>query len=176
MSDTLKEEGLTLFRRGLQDEALAKFEAAAASYAAEGNDTGRGEMLNNIGVIQRVKRNYPAAIAALTQAQELFARIGDTNRQAQALGNLGDLYATQGEHVQAQRCYSDSAEQFAQVGDREKQSQVLRALSLYYLRQRQFALSMRVMDQSLTALPQRNIFQRIFHSMVRFALRLFGGT
>ena len=100
MSDTLKEEGLTLFRRGLQDEALAKFEAAAASYAAEGNDTGRGEMLNNIGVIQRVKRNYPAAIAALTQAQELFARIGDTNRQAQALGNLGDLYATQGEHVE----------------------------------------------------------------------------
>lgn len=174
MSDELKEEGLALFRNGERDEALVVFKTAADSYAAAGNDTGRGEMLNNIGVIYRLNQNWPEAIAVFTEAQDLFASAGDLDRQAQTLGNLGDLYAAQGEEEQALRSYSDAAELFAQAGDKLKESQVLRALSLYHLRRRHIALAMMIMDQSYTVHPHLNLFQHLFHRLIRFALALFG--
>ena len=173
MSDELKEEGLALFRQGNHEEALAVFNAAAESYAAAGNETGRGEMLNNIGVVQRVNQNWPEAMAALNEAQAVFESVGDVDRQAQALGNMGDLYAAQGEEEQAVRSYSDAAELFARVGDKAKESQVLRALALYHLRRRHMTQALMIMDQSYTVHPHPNIFQRLFHGLIRFALALF---
>jgi tetratricopeptide (TPR) repeat protein len=175
MSDELKEEGLTLFRRGLHEEALIRFNEAADAYAAAGDLTGRGEMLNNIGVVQRVKQNWDAALAAFQAAESIFQEAGDDNRRAQTLGNLGDLYAFRGDKERAVQAYSDSAEIFAQNGDGDKQSQVLRTLSLFYLRQRQVAQSLSIMEQSYDVKPNPNPLQRLFHSLIRFALRLFGG-
>ena len=97
MSDELKEAGLALFRQGQRQEAIARFEEAAASYAAAGDKTGEGEALNNIGVIRRLERDWPAAQEAFQRAQTLFAETGDQARQAQVTGNLGDLYAYQGQ-------------------------------------------------------------------------------
>lgn len=172
MSEQLKEEGLAQFRRGEREQALATFTAAAEAFAAAGDETGRGEMLNNIGVIQRVNQNWPEAIAALTEAQDLFATTGDLDRQAQTLGNLGDLYAARGDEQLALQCYSDSAELFAQAGDKLKESQVLWALSLYHLRQRHMVQAMMMMDQSYAVHPHPNLLQRLFHRLIRFALAL----
>ena len=175
MSDALKEEGLALFRRGKRDEALLKFQEAAAAYAAAGNAAGQGEMLNNIGVIRRVQQNWAAAAAAFEEAESIFAASGDDNRRAQVLGNLGDLYAFQGEGEKAARYYSDGAELFAQNGDREKQSQLLRALSLLHLRQRHIAESIYLMEQSLRVRPHRNLLQRLFHILIRLTMKIMGG-
>lgn len=176
MSDELKEEGLGLFRRGLHDEALQKFEAAAASYAETGDEAGRGEMLNNIGVIRRVQREWQAAIDAFDEAAAVFSETGDENRRGQVLGNLADLYAYEGEREKAARHYSDAAELMAQSGDREKQAELLRALSLLRLRQRRVMEAMMLMEQSLSVRPHLNPLQRLFRSLVRFAMRLMGGT
>lgn len=176
MSDELKEEGLGLFRRGLHDEALDKFEKAAASYAEAGEKAGRAEMLNNIGVIQRVRRRWDAAIAAFSEAEAVFAETGDENRRAQVLGNLGDLYASQGEGDKAARHYSDAAEIMARNGDRQKQAELLRALSLLRLRQRRVMEAMMLMEQSLDARPRLNLLQRLFRALIRFAMGLMGGT
>ena len=176
MSDELKDEGLGLFRRGLHDEALEKFEQAAASYAEAGEEAGHGEMLNNIGVIRRVQREWDAAIAAFGEAETIFAQTGDENRRAQVLGNLGDLYASQGEREKAARHYSDAAELMAQSGDRKKQAELLRALSLLRLRQWRIMEAMMLMEQSLNVRPRLNVLQRLFRSLIRFAMRLMGGT
>lgn len=175
MADQLKEEGLALFQRGLQDEALEKFQQAADAFAQAGDGTGRGEMLNNIGVIERVRRNWTEAEQALQEAAQLFEHNGDQNRQAQALGNLGDLYAARGQREQAIQHYSDAAAQFALDGDGEKQSQVLRTLSLYYLRQRQILPALVVMERSYEAKPRLNLAQRLFYALLRFVPRLMGG-
>lgn len=176
MSDELKEEGLGLFRRGQHDEALEKFEKAAASYAEAGEKAGRAEMLNNIGVIRRLQRQWDAAIAAFSEAEAIFAETGDENRRAQVLGNLGDLYASQGEGDRAARHYSDAAEIMAQSGDRQKQAELLRALSLLRLRQRRIMEAMMLMEQSLDVRPRINLLQRLFRTLIRFATRLMGGT
>ena len=170
MSDQLKEEGLGLFRQGKREEAIAKFEEAAASYLATGDDAGRGEVLNNIAVIYRMENKPQAALEMFAEAEKLFQKSGDRGRQGMVLGNLGDLYAFQGRLEEAARYYSDGAELLAAAGEREKQAQLLRALSLLSLRRRRFVEAMGLMEQSLAVRPRLNILQRLFLSMLRFVL------
>lgn len=171
----MKSEALQLFQQGRYEAALAQFETAAAAYADAADAAGRGEMLNNIGVLRRLLGQPDAARAALTEAEELFGRLGDAGRQGQALGNLADVHAQVGDRTAAARAYSTAAQLFAAAGDGEKQAQVLRALSLLRLRQGQFVVAMMHMEQSLSARPRVGLFGWIFRSMLRFALRLFGG-
>lgn len=175
MSEKLKDEGLALFRRGMHDEALSKFEAAAHAFAEEGDDLGRAEALNNIGVVQRVRKEWQAAEEALKEAVQLFAKLGDDNRHGQALGNLGDFYAFRGNSEEAAHFYSDGAELLARSGDRDKQAQLLRALSLLRLRQRRMTESIFLMQQSLEARPHLNPLQRVFLLLIRFLGRFMGG-
>jgi tetratricopeptide (TPR) repeat protein len=174
MSDELKEAGLALFRQGQRQEAIARFEEAAASYAAAGDKTGEGEALNNIGVIRRLEREWPRAAEAFERAGALFAESGDPVRQAQVIGNLGDLYAYQGQAEEAARAYSDAAEKMAAAGDKEKQAQLLRALSLLRLRQRRLLEAMVIMGHSLDARPRLSIPQRVFRGLIHFMLSLMG--
>lgn len=173
--EKLKERGQTLFRRGATDEALAVFEQAAAGFAGQDDVVGQGEMLNNMGVIYRVRREWETAVTTLTQAQTLFQQAGDVNRQAQTLGNLGDLYAARKKPDDAARSYSQAASLFAQVKDRDKQSQVLRALSLLRLRQGHWLEAMMRMEESLTVAPRLGPGKWLFRWLLRFALGLFGG-
>lgn len=176
MSEQLKEEGLALFRRGMHDEALSKFEAAAHAYAEAGDEMGRAEALNNVGVVQRVRQEWDAAEEALKEAIELFALAGDDNRQGQALGNLGDFYAFRGDAEKAADYYGDGAELLARSGDVERQAQVLRTLSLLRLRQRRIVEAITHMEQSLEIRPRLNPLQRIFLALIHTARRLMGGS
>lgn len=174
MSDELKEAGLALFRQGQRQEAITRFEEAAASYAAAGNTVGEGEALNNIAVIRRVEREWGEAEAAFRRAAVLFQEAGDAVREGQVLGNLGDLHAYRGEAEEAGRYYSDAAEMMAEAGDREKQAQLLRALSLLRLRQRRVLEAIMLMDQSLEVRPHLSLPQRLFRGLTSFLLRVMG--
>lgn len=173
--DGLKEEGLKLFQRGELDNAVSTFETAVSAYAAEQNPVGQAEMLNNIGVIHRMRGNHEESMEAFSTADQLCQQADDVNRRAQVLGNMGDLYAGMGDKETAARYYSDSAELFAQCGDAQKQSQVLKALSLMRLRQGQWTAAMMHMESSLSVRPRRGLFGSLFLGMIRFALSLFGG-
>ena len=172
---TLKDEGMRLFQQGKRSEALATFEQATAGFAAQKDVGGQAEMLNNIGVIQRVQGQTDTAVTTLTQAAELFQQIGDASRQAQTLGNLGDLYAGQKKYTEAARHYSNAAAQFAQSKEKEKQAQVLRALSLMELRRGQWLAAILRMQESLQVRPRLSLPQQLFKWLLRFASRLLGG-
>jgi len=174
--DQLKEEGLQQFRRGAYDEALRLFETAVSLYAAAENHVGQAEMLNNIGVIQRTRRNPDAAITALQQAEAIFAQIGDAERRGMALGNLGDLYAAKKDHTAAARSYSNASELLAKANAHAKQSQVLRALSLLRLRQGQWLQALIHMEESLSVRPRLGPGNWLFRVMLRFVLRLLRGN
>lgn len=171
-ADTLKEEAVDHFQQGRHREALAAFEAAAQAYQKADQPLDQAEMLNNIGVLQRLRREYDAAITAFATAVATFDAAGDQNRQAQVLGNMGDLHANRKERVEAVRCYSDAAELFAQTGDHERQSQVLRAASLLNVRQMRWLEALLYMEQSLNARPRLGLGQRIFRGLIRFMMAL----
>lgn len=171
-AETLKQEGMKLFKRGEYDEALAKFEMAAKAYESEEDDLGQAEVLNNEGVVYRVQGQPGLAISALREAETIFARLGASNERGQVLGNLGDLYAANRDRDEAAKCYSESAAIFAEHGDAEKQSQVLRALSLLRLRQGKWLAALMHMEESLKVRPRISLPARLFRSMLRFALAL----
>lgn len=171
----LKDEGMRLFQQGKRREALTAFEQAAIGFAAQDDLGNQAEMLNNIGVVQRVQGEWETAVSTLTQAADLFHQIGDTSRQAQTLGNLGDLFAGQKNYPEAARHYSNAAAQFAQSNEKEKQAQVLRALSLMELRRGQWLAAIMRMEESLQARPRPSLPQRLFKALLRFANRLLGG-
>ena len=173
-ADQFKEEGLRLFRQGQTEAALAALTKAAAAYENAGDESGRAEMLNNIGVIQRTRRENQAAIEAFNEALAIFTAQGEQNRQAQTLANLADLYAFTGQRDEAARYYSQSAALFAQTGDRQRQSQVLRAYSLMQLRRGQWLDAMMRMEESLSVRPRLGLFRWLYRGLLRFALSLFG--
>lgn len=171
---TLKAEGLALFQRGDYAAALTTFEAAASAFAAGGERGEQAEMLNNMGIILRVKRRREEAVAALQEAQAIFAELGDNGRGGQALANLGDVYADMGQKAEAARSYSGAASLLAQAGDRQKQAEALRALSLLELRRGGWLAAMMRMDESLTVRPSLTVGQRLLKLLLRFALGLLG--
>jgi|GEM_PF-4993075 len=85
----MKEEGLRLFQEGLYPEAAEKFEQARRTFESEGEVVEAAEMLNNIGIVHRMRREWDQAIEALERAQSAFAELSDRSREAQVLGNLG---------------------------------------------------------------------------------------
>jgi tetratricopeptide (TPR) repeat protein len=174
--DQLKEEGLQQFQRGAYDEALQLFETAVSLYRSQNNPLGQAEMLNNIGVIHRLRRSYDQAIPVLNEAQTLFAQLGDQDRQGQTLGNLGDLYAAKRDRNEAARCYSNATDLLAQANQPARQSQVLRAFSLMRLRQGQWLEAMIHMESSLRVRPRLDPARWIFRALLRFVLSLLRGN
>lgn len=173
-ADQLKAQGMQLFQQKRLDEALSTFATAVDAYKNEGDEYGRAEMLNNIGVIQRVKGNPQAAIAALSEAGEIFSQLGKANEQAQTLGNLADIYAMNKQQDEAAKCYSEASALFAQIGERGNQAQVLRAYSLMRMRQGQWLDAMLRMEESLSVKPRIGPIRWLFRGALRFALGLFG--
>jgi tetratricopeptide (TPR) repeat protein len=178
MTDELKQEGLMLFRQRLYDEALATFRTAAEAYVQAGDEGGRCEMLNNIGVTQRLQHHWDAALQTLQQAGDGFAGLGERVRQAQVMANAGDVYADQRDWERAVQHYSESAELFNDAAttadERWMHSQVLRALSLARLRQRRWLDALNIMQQSLDARPRLGPHGWLFRGLIRLALRLLG--
>lgn len=171
-----KEEGLRLFSQGRQEEALTVFETAVSLSQKLGNEAGQAEMLNNIGVIQRVRGKFDEAQAAFTQAEAIFSRLGDEAGQGQVLGNLGDLYVSWRKKEDAAQSYGRAAAFLAQSGDHEQQSQVLRALSLLRVRQGRWLEAMMHMEESLSIRPRLTLWQRLFRLFLRFALGIAGAA
>ncbi len=172
--EQLKVHGLQLFQEGELEEALQTFETAVAVYIEEGDEYGRAEALNNIGVIQRIKGKLREAISALKEAGEIFSELEDGNKQAQTLGNLADLYALNRQQDEAAKCYSEASALFAQIKQQNKQAQILRAYSLMRLRQGQWLEAMMRMEESLSVRRRLGPFRWLYRGMLRFALGLFG--
>lgn len=171
---SLHQTGLRLFRQGRLPEAAAHLQAAADAADTEGG-LYRYEILNDLGVVYRVQRNWAAAAAALEAAAAGFALAGDVGRQGMALANLGDVYAGERQRQQAAACYSQAAALLAQAGDRARQSQVLRALSLHHLRQGHWWTAVTLMEQSLAQRPRLGLGGWLLRSLLRLALGLLSG-
>jgi tetratricopeptide (TPR) repeat protein len=133
-------------------------------------------MLNNIGVVQRLLRDWPAAEESLGRAAAMFTELGDSLHQAQSLANLGDLYSARRQRDRAADYYAEAATLLAGGGDQERASQVWRALSLLRLRQGRWLAAMSAMARSLELRPSPSPFQRLFRWLLHLALGQLRGS
>jgi len=170
----LKDEGLRLFQEGLYDEAAARFGQAQAMFTADGNEVEAAEMVNNLGMIHRVRGKWDEAIAAFEEARAAFVCLGDRNREAQVLGNLGGLYATKRERDKARECLRQAADIFAELGDVQHEAQTLQALGVQAWKTGDRSSGLASYEAGLHLLQKPTIGQKVLRGLLGLRTRLLG--
>jgi tetratricopeptide (TPR) repeat protein len=171
----LKAEGLRLFEEGLHEEAGAKFTEAQALFSAAEDEVEAAEMANNLGLVHRMQRRLPEALAALESARSAFARLGDRSREAQAVGNLGGLYATMGERHKALELLGQAADIFAEIDDSQRRGETLLALSAQMWKARQRGQALSTYSAGLAALERPTVGQKALRGLLAVRNRVLGG-
>jgi tetratricopeptide (TPR) repeat protein/transcriptional regulator with XRE-family HTH domain len=108
--------------RGYWDQAADQYRTALAAARQAGDRAGQAGLLDELGLLQQLTSDYPAATATLAEAIELFGDLGDRPSQAHALNHLGlvqidiaDYPAAAASHRQALALARDSGDQLAEA-------------------------------------------------------------
>jgi tetratricopeptide (TPR) repeat protein len=168
-------KGVQLFRTGEYEEAVAALQTAQQLYQEEGDRQAVAEVLNDLGVVYRMKGDLPAAMQSLSQARELFAELGARKFEAQALGNLGNLHEAGKEMERAAALYKEAAALFQEAAEPQLAFETWRALSRLRLGQGQWLAALVAYDTALSCLPHPSLGQRLLRWLLRLPLKLAGG-
>ncbi|MFW6082545.1 MAG: tetratricopeptide repeat protein [Chloroflexota bacterium] len=173
-AQSVKEEGLRLFEEGLYPEAAERFEQAREAFVAEGDLVEAAEMLNNLGIVYRMRHEWDNAVEALEGARSAFAALDDRSREAQVLGNLGGLYASQSDREEARACLRQAANIFGELGDNQRRGETMLALGvqLWKAGDRQGGLA--AYQAGLQMLEHPSLSQRVLRGLLEFRARLLG--
>lgn len=117
--------GTFLYDAGYWDQALSIHQAAAAAAEAAGDRRGQAEALINLGAVQRLTDDYPAAVKTLAQALDLSRALGDRLSQARALIDLGAAQRLTDDSPAATHAFYQALDLFRSLGDRLGQATAL---------------------------------------------------
>ena len=92
-----------LIRQFRLDDAQALAEEAIQWATKAGDERFRGTALSHLGMIAKLKGDYPTALKLLTEVEELFTRLGNDEAVAAAAGNRGEVLAALGRFDEAER-------------------------------------------------------------------------
>ena len=114
-----------LLTRGHWDQSVALHQVALAAAGQAGDRAGQAGALNELGLLQRVTGDYPAAAASLTRALELYRDLGDRLGQASALDNLGRVQFETSEYPAATASHQEALALYRDLGHRAGQALAL---------------------------------------------------
>jgi tetratricopeptide (TPR) repeat protein/transcriptional regulator with XRE-family HTH domain len=108
--------------RGYWDQAADQYRTALTAARQAGDRSGQAGLLDELGLLQQLTSDYPAATATLAEAIELFGDLGDLPSQAHARNHLGlvqidvaDYPAAAANHRQALALARESGDQLAEA-------------------------------------------------------------
>jgi tetratricopeptide (TPR) repeat protein/transcriptional regulator with XRE-family HTH domain len=103
-------------------QAADQYRTALAAAREAGDRPGQAGVLDELGLLQQLTGDYPAATASLAEAIELFGDLGDRPGQAYACNHLGlvqaataDYSAAAANHGQALALARDAGDQLAEA-------------------------------------------------------------
>ncbi len=111
-----------LHTQGHWNEAASFGQAALAAARTIGDGQGQACALTQLGSVQELTGDYPAATASLTRALQLFGDLGDRRGQACALNHLGVVQQLTGDYPAATASLTRALELFGDLGDRHGQA------------------------------------------------------
>jgi len=171
-AESLKEEGIELFRFGEYEEAAIRFDGAHALYVELDNVKGQGEMLNNLGAIHTQEGRWDQAVEAFNSARVVFESLGDKDGQAQTLGNLGTMHRHQGNKEVAVEHLKQAVNLFHETGEREKQAATLTVISRIRLGQARWFEALHFYDLSLACVEPPGLKERILRRLIQIPLNM----
>jgi tetratricopeptide (TPR) repeat protein/DNA-binding XRE family transcriptional regulator len=108
--------------RGHWDQAAEQYQTALMAAREAGDIPGQAGVLDELGLLQQLTSDYPAATATLAEAIGLFRDLGDLPGQAYALNHLGlvqvdvaDYAAAAASHRQALGLAQNAGDQLAEA-------------------------------------------------------------
>ena len=119
-----------LLTEGHWNEAASLGQAALAAARTAGDRQGQACALTQLGTVQELTGDYPAATASLTQALQLFRDLGDRRGQACALNQLGVVQRLTGDYPAATASLTQALQLFRDLGDRHGQAWALHDLGV----------------------------------------------
>jgi serine phosphatase RsbU (regulator of sigma subunit) len=124
-----------LYRTGDPDEAIEQSKKAIDACEEAGLLQGVANMLLNIGVLHRIKSEYPEALKYLYSSLENFSSLENIGGQAMALNQIGSIYRLQGNYPGALEHLLNSLSYFEQVDDTLGRASVLNNIGIVYFYQ-----------------------------------------
>lgn len=125
-------DAMSTFLRGAGhwDQALALHHTSLTAARAAGDRRGEAGALRDLGAVQRLTDDYPAAQASLTDALRLYRGLGDRYGEADALTWLGAVQRLTDDHPAAQASFTNALRLSRTLGDRRREANALRGLGI----------------------------------------------
>ncbi len=173
--DTLKDQGLNLFRQDKLTEAAEKFREAARLYEAAGQPVDAAEMLNNVAVVRLAEKDWEAALEAVHGTPALFAQHGERLRQAQALSNQAAAHDGAGRLDEAAALYEQAIDLYKELGDNENRAACWKALSSLQIRQDNKLQALASMQAGLNLSTDLSPKEKTLKGLLDQAFKLMNG-
>ena len=103
--------------RGHWDRAAGQYQTALSAARRAGDRPGQAGTLDELGLLQQLRGDYPAATATLAQAAALYGDLGDQTGQAHALNHLGLVHQDTGDYQAAAACHRQALALARAAGD-----------------------------------------------------------
>ena len=119
-----------LLAHGHWEQAAALHQAALTAACQAGDRPGQASALIQLGTVQWLTGDYPAAAASLTRALALYRDLGDRPGQASAFTQLGVVHELTGDYAAAGASHQTAVATARQAGDRHGQASALIQLGM----------------------------------------------
>ena len=103
--------------RGHWDQAAGQYQTALSAAHRAGDRPGQAGTLDELGLLQQLRADYPAATATLAQAAALYGDLGDQRGQAHALNHLGLVHQDTGDYQAAAASHQQALALARAAGD-----------------------------------------------------------
>ena len=116
--------------QGHWDQALTLHHTALNAARHTGDRLAQADALNNLGTVQRMTGDYPAAAASQIQALEMYRQLGNELGEANALNDLGIVQQATGNYPAAAASQIQALELYRRLGNRPGEANAFNDLGL----------------------------------------------
>ena len=116
--------------RGHWDQAAGQYQTALRAARRAGDRAGQAGTLDELGLLQQLTSDYPAATGTLTQAAALYRELGDQTGEAYALNHLGLVHLDTGDYPAAAASHRRALDLARDAGDQLAEAVSLTDLAL----------------------------------------------
>ncbi|MDX9833384.1 MAG: tetratricopeptide repeat protein, partial [Anaerolineae bacterium] len=129
----LFQQARLLILQGDLDQALQRYEEAAALAQAEENPGEYGAILHQMALVYLTRGDLDRALALYRESLQLYEQLGDKKGKAASLHEMAEVYLTRGDLDRALALYQESLQLKEQLGDKQGKAASLHQMAEVYL-------------------------------------------